>query len=144
MPVERTGGIIFFRNAPEGRRYLILRSARDIPDRPKFWDIPKGQLEDAERRGVDAAMREAKEETGLEDFSLVPDFKHTVSYVTRREGRPVPKFVAVFLAEAHTDAVRLSWEHDAYEWTSFDEAMEKLSTMRPALKAAEAYLSRHA
>lgn len=143
MPVERSAGIIFFRNTPEGRRYLIVRSARDIPDRPEFWDIPKGRLEKGETRGIDAAVREAKEETGIDNFSVIPEFKYTARYFTRREGKPIPKFVAVFLAEAHDDQVRLSWEHDAYRWVSYEEAMamKPFTTMKPALKAAEEFLS---
>ena len=140
MPAERSTGIIFYRNTPQGRRYLILRSARK-GDRPEFWDIPKGLLEDGEKKAIDAAVREAREESGISDFSQVREFKHTVSYFTRREGKPVPKFVAVFLAEAKSDKVKLSWEHDAYLWASFEEAIKKLSPMRPAMKAAEEFLN---
>ncbi len=138
MPVERSAGIIFFRNTPKGRKYLIVRSARDTSDRPEFWDIPKGELTKGEK-GIDAALREAREETGIENFSVIPDFKYTASYFTRREGKPVPKFVAVFLAEASDDKVKLSWEHDQYEWVTFKEAIGRLTTMKAALQAAEEF-----
>ncbi len=143
MPVERSAGIVFFRATSEGRRYLIVRSARDIPDRLEFWDIPKGQLATGER-GIDAAVREAREETGIANFSIVPEFKYTASYFTRREGKSIPKFVAVFLAEAHDDTVKLSWEHDQYAWVPYEEAMKKLTTMKPAIKAAEEFLAKRA
>lgn len=140
MPVERSAGIIFFRNTPEGRRYLIVRSSRDIPERAEFWDIPKGQLEPGER-GIDAALREGREEAGIKQFTMIPEFKFTARYFTRREGKPIPKFVAVFLAEAHDDVVELSWEHDRYQWVSYHGAMAKLTTMKPALEAAERFLA---
>ncbi|MBI4132476.1 MAG: NUDIX domain-containing protein [Candidatus Sungbacteria bacterium] len=143
MPVERSAGIIFFMPTPQGRRYLIVRSSRDLPDRPEFWDIPKGILEKGETKGIEAALRESREETQLENFSIVPGFKYTARYFTRRDGKSVPKFVAVFLAEAHDDSVKLSWEHDRYEWASFGEAMKRLTTMKPALQAAEDFLSHH-
>lgn len=111
------------------------------PDRSEFWDIPKGLLEAGEQKGIDAAVREAREETGIENFSIVPDFKYTARYFTRREGKPIPKFVAVFLAEAQDDKVKLSWEHDACEWAGYAEAMKRLTTMKPALKAAEEFLN---
>lgn len=141
MPVERSAGIIFFRNTPEGRKYLIVRSTRNVPGRAEFWDIPKGGLEKGER-GIDAALRESKEEAGVKKFLLVPDFKETMRYFTRRDGKPVPKFVAVFLAEARETKVKLSWEHDEFAWATFEEAMKKLTTMKKALKAADEFLSK--
>lgn len=138
MPVLRSAGIIFFRNTPEGRKYLILRASRK-DNRPEFWDIPKGELDKGES-GIDAAKREAREEAGIKDFQLVPDFKETVQYFTRREGKPIPKYVAVFLAEAKDDKVTLSWEHDKYEWLSIEEALKKLTTMKKALRHADEFL----
>lgn len=149
MPVERSAGIILFRNTPEGRKYLILRSSRSKSEIAKgkfakeFWDFPKGQLEEGEK-GIDAARREAKEEAGIESYEVVPGFKETVRYFTRREGRPIPKFVAMFLAEAKTDKVKLSWEHDKYEWLAYNEALERvtLKEMKKALMAAENFLNK--
>ena len=140
MPVLRSAGIIFYRNTPHGRRYLILRSSKHIAERGEYWDFPKGELEDKEK-GIDAAVREAKEEAGIENFELVPEFKHTAQYFSRREGKSIPKFVAMFLAEASNDKVTLSWEHDAYEWVSYEEAIKKLTTMKEAIKKANEFLS---
>lgn len=151
MPVERSAGIILFRDTPEGRRYLVLRAARgeSTIGRGKkvkeFWDFPKGQLERGET-GLDAAKREAKEEAGVEDFELVPDFKETVRYFTWRDGRPIPKFVAMFLAKVKENKVTLSWEHDKYEWLTYNEALERitLKEMRMALEKAEMFLENSA
>ncbi|OGF69925.1 hypothetical protein A3H65_02685 [Candidatus Giovannonibacteria bacterium RIFCSPLOWO2_02_FULL_45_14] len=142
MPVLRSAGIILFRETKEGRKYLILRASRK-DDRPEFWDIPKGELDKGEK-GIDAARREANEETGMDNFELNPDFKETVQYFTRREGKPVPKYVAVFLAEAKNDTVTLSWEHDAYEWLSLEEALKKLTTMKKAVQHADEFLTKSA
>src|SRR3989344_2624848 len=117
MPVLRSAGIILFRETPDGRKYLILRAARK-DDRPEFWDIPKGELDKGES-GIEGATREVKEETGIKDFSLIPDFKHTAQYFTRRDGKSIMKFVAVFLAKTSDDKVKLSLEHDAFEWATF-------------------------
>ncbi len=89
-------------------------------------------------------MREGREETGIKNFSLVSGFKKTVRYFTRRDGKPVPKFVAVFLARAHETKVELSWEHDKCQWATFSEAMQKLTTMKPALEKADTFLSQPA
>lgn len=148
MPVERSAGIILFRDTPEGWRYLVIRSSRDESTIAKgktvaeFWDFTKGQLEAGEK-GVDAARREAKEEVGIEDFELIDGFKETARYFTRREGKPVPKFVAMFLARAKSAEVTLSWEHDLYEWLPYAEAHERITLvpMKKILESAEEFLS---
>ena len=110
--------------------------------RPDFWDIPKGLLDGGEK-GIDAARREVQEETGITNIGLVSDFKETVRYFTRREGKPIPKFIAVFFGEVKDDAVALSWEHDRFEWLPYDAARERLTRkeMKDALVKAEAFLT---
>lgn len=143
MPVLRSAGIIIFRSTAQGRKYLVVHSSGtgEGASRPDFWDFPKGLLEKGEK-GVDAAVREAKEEVGIEVFSFVDGFKETVYYFTHWEGKRVPKFTAMFLAEVKDDKVKLSWEHDKYEWLYFQEARERISRsqMKKALEAAERFL----
>lgn len=143
MPAERSAGIIIFRNTPQGREYLVVHASGtgEGTIRPDFWDFPKGILEKGEK-GIDAAIREAKEEVGIGYFSFAEGFKATVRYFTRREGKSIPKFVAMFLAEVKDDKVKLSWEHDKYEWLSFERARERISRpqMKKGLESAEEYL----
>lgn len=119
----------------------MLHSSGTGSSRPDFWDFPKGLLEKGET-GLEAARREAKEEAGVEILEIAPQFKETIRYFTRREGQTIPKFVAMFLAEVKTDKVKLSWEHDRYEWLSFEEAHERISVpqMKLALGEAELFL----
>ncbi len=154
MPVERSAGIIIFRNTPKGRKYLVLRASRSKTEIAKgkfikeFWDFPKGRLEPGER-GVDAALRESEEEAGVDDIKLIPKFKETVRYFVwknrDRNKKATLKFVALFLAESKTDKVKLSWEHDKYEWLSFKEVEERvtLKEMKKALAAADSFLKAH-
>lgn len=148
MPVERSAGIIIFRDNVSGRKYLVIRSSRatsKISPRKsvkEFWDFPKGRLDKGET-GLDAARREAKEETGIQDFEIIPDFKETVKYFTRREGKATLKFVAMFLAKAKSDEVKLSWEHDKYEWLPYKKAYSRISLpqMKKILEKADEFLS---
>ena len=142
MPVVRSAGIIFFQETPRGRKYLVIRSSRDIPVRDEFWDFPKGEL-NKDEKGIDAAKREAKEEVGIEKFSLIPQFKETARYFTRKHGKSMLKFVALFLARTATTKVKLSWEHDQYKWLSYEEAYELLSLkqMKETLLSAEKFLN---
>ena len=94
------------------------------------------------KKGIDAAKREAKEEVGITEYELLANFKETVRYFTRRDGKPIPKFVAMFLARAKTDAIILSWEHDTYEWLPYREAKKRLTLpqMRQTLETAHSFL----
>jgi len=109
----------------------------------EFWDFPKGQL-DKRESGLEAARREVKEEVGITNFELLPEFKETVHYFTWREGKRTLKFVAMFLAEAKTARVKLSWEHDKYEWLSYEEGLRRLTLpqMKRALEAAENFFNK--
>lgn len=142
MPVERSAGIILYRNTPEGRKFLVIRSSRKYPDRPEFWDFPKGRLDSGED-GIGAARREVREEVGIDDFEIVQNFKETVRYFTRREGKSIPKFVAMFLAHTPQKEVTLSWEHDVFEWLAYHDARERVTIpdMKHALDRAEEFLA---
>ena len=150
MPVERSAGIIVFYHAPQGRKYLVLRASRDKSTLAKgkevkeFWDFPKGRLEKGEQ-GIDAAKRELGEEAGIKKFEIISGFKETVHYFTWHSGKPVPKFIAMFLAETKNAKVKLSWEHDKYEWLSYEDALGRISLkpMKEALKNAEMFLEKH-
>lgn len=150
MLIEKSAGIIFFRAEPKNphRLYLIIRSSRigffgddNFKNKKEFWDFPKGLLEGHEK-GIEAAMREAYEETGISDFKITEEFKETVKYFTKRDGKTALKFVAMFLAEAKSNEVKLSWEHDKYEWLPFQKAYDKISRieMKKALENAESFL----
>ncbi len=145
MPVERSAGIIFFRNTSGGRKYLVIRSSYHSKDsKHNFWDFPKGLLDKGES-GLAAAKREAKEESGITKFEFIEGFKETVRYFVRRDRdkKATLKFVALFLAEAKTSKVKLSWEHDKFEWLSFGEAYKRISKleMKKALAKAEKFLN---
>lgn len=142
MPVERSAGIIFYKDTEQGRKYLVLRSTPS-QEYQNHWDFSKGVLNDGEK-GIDAALREAKEETGISDFKIIEGFKHTARYFRRnRKGKGmIPKFVAMFLARTIHTIVKLSFEHDTYEWIQYKEALERISNreMKKALEAAEEFL----
>jgi|SRR3989338_5199497 len=146
MPVERSAGIIFFCNTARGRRYLVLRSSYHGKDRKiNFWDFPKGLLDKGES-GIDAAKRESREEAGITKFKLIDGFKETVRYFVRHDWdktkKATLKFAAMFLAQTKTARVKLSWEHDKFEWLPYPGARERITKpeMKKALEKAEKFL----
>ena len=101
MRVERSAGVIIFRRDAGKLFYLLLRHSAG------HWDFPKGHIEKGET-SYKAALREAEEESGLNDLSLVSRWKKTIRYQYRWEGEWRLKFVVFFLGRTHEKRITLS------------------------------------
>ncbi len=119
MPSEKSCGVIVFRE-DGGRRYLLLHYEEG------HWDLPKGHVEAGESE-TETALRELREETGIQEVELTFGFRETIEYYYRREGRTMHKEVVFFLARTPVREVRLSDEHIGFEWLPYDEAIERLT-----------------
>lgn len=119
--LERSAGIILFYSPPAGgRRYLLL-------DYGRHWDYPKGHLEPGED-DLSAALRELREETGIEDAHLVPGFTRQIEYYFRtRQHGLIHKHVTFFAARTQTTDIQLSREHVGYAFLPFAEARTRLT-----------------
>jgi 8-oxo-dGTP pyrophosphatase MutT (NUDIX family) len=111
-----SAGIVPARRAYDGWRLLILRAYRN-------WDFPKGMVEPGEEP-VEAARREATEETGLRDleFTFGEGYRETLAYASGKVAR-------YYVAETHEERVHLPIshelgrpEHHEWRWVTFDEA----------------------
>ena len=107
------------------------------------WGFPKGHIELGESE-IDAALRETREETGIDEVDVVPGFREVSRYRFRRGTRTVFKENVYFLASAKHSEPVLSREHTQGEWLSYREARERLSfdDMQGILDRAEALLNR--
>lgn len=119
-PDERSAGVVVVRRVTQGWRLLVLRAYRN-------WDFPKGLIEPGEAPFA-AAVRETREETGIEDlaFRWGEDYRETVPYARNKVAR-------YYVAE--TKAERLSLpvspelgrpEHHEYRWVDFTAAQRLL------------------
>ena len=134
-PDERSAGVAVVRRTAQGWRLLILRAYRN-------WDFPKGLIEPGETPFA-AAVREAREETGIErlDFRWGEDYCETEPYARNKVAR-------YYLAE--TDAEQLTLpvspelgrpEHHEYRWVDFATARRLLPPrLQPVLSWVRARL----
>jgi 8-oxo-dGTP pyrophosphatase MutT (NUDIX family) len=135
---ERSAGFVIFHQPKSGKRtYLLL-------DYGRHWDYPKGHLDNGET-DLAAATRELREETGIEQVNLVPDFAHEIGYFFRdkRKGL-VRKEVMFFLASVEEKQVRLSHEHTGFAFLPFEDALKRVTypSAKQLLREAEAHLNR--
>jgi bis(5'-nucleosidyl)-tetraphosphatase len=131
------GAVVFFERQGSQRRFLALHYPAG------HWDFPKGGIEKGESE-EEAAIREIREETGIEIRNFIPSFKKKIEYHYRRADGFSHKQVIFFLAEAPTDKIRISFEHSGYEWLTYEDAMKRLSfeNARNILKDANDFLSK--
>jgi 8-oxo-dGTP pyrophosphatase MutT (NUDIX family) len=87
---ERSAGGIVVR----GEQALVIVPTRRAADGSRVLGLPKGHLDPGET-ALQAAMREVREETGVE-VELVQELGE-VRYWYRRGGRAVPKTVVFYL-----------------------------------------------
>ncbi len=116
----RSAGVVIAKRRGGDWRLLVLRAARN-------WDFPKGLFEEGED-ALDAARREATEETGIADlaFDSGESHKETIAYGTGEVAR-------YYLAVTTTEQVTLPIAHelgrpahDEWRWVTFDEAEDVL------------------
>ncbi len=115
------GGLVI--DSEQGSRRVLL------VHRPRYddWSFPKGKLDPGETI-EEAALREVKEETGLDCRIVQKIVTLRYDYRTRNKGLLKPKAVHYFLMEWVSGEVRVPGEEvDRAEWYEFEEAARKLS-----------------
>ncbi len=117
----------------EGGYHVLL-----IRDPYRNWGLPKGHIEDEEAPDM-AALREVREETGLDDLHVGPSLG-TIDWRFRLDGRLVHKYCQFFLmASRSSDAVpEVDEGITECVWLPVDEAIGRITydNAREMIRAA--------
>jgi 8-oxo-dGTP diphosphatase len=115
------GGIIF-----NDLEQVLLINNEALKDPAKsYWGFPKGHLNEGEN-SKDAAVREVKEETGLdvEVLEKIGDHKYVFTF----QGEKIFKVVSMFLMKIVGGELKIQADEllDA-QWFEVEDALKKLS-----------------
>lgn len=119
---ETSAGGVVFRVDPAGEPVFLL-----IRDSYRNWGFPKGHLEDGELPDA-AALREVREETGLDGLELRGEIE-TIDWYFRFRGRLIHKvchFYLMFTDLADTSPQR-SEGITACRWELYEDAAQLVS-----------------
>ena len=119
---EQSAGIVVYYRDPKSSKfhYLLLHYIGG------HWDLPKGKMEAGESL-EQAAQREVFEETGM-TVTPIQNFSQTISYYFRDQNHVlVDKAVTFFVGEVSDQAVRISPEHQGYDWLEIGPALNRLT-----------------
>lgn len=115
IAMELSAGAVIVKDG----KYLLLHY------RAGHWDFAKGHVEKGETP-KEAALREIKEETGL-DAVLLDGFEDKFKFFFKRDGKLTQKEVILYVAKVQSDQVTISHEHIGFAWLPIDEALVKVT-----------------
>jgi len=136
MTEHKSAGFIVYKDNP--REFLMLHYVKN------HWDFPKGHIEKGENE-IKAALRELKEETGIDKIDIMPFFKEVSEYYFRDETKLNHKTVVFYIGKAHGSEVTISDEHTGYAWLSFEKALDQMTyrNSKELLKKANNFLKKY-
>lgn len=118
--------VLVLRGAGAGLDCLLLRRAAGGRC-PGSWEMVHGHVEPGER-AADAALRELKEETGLDPLRLYNLSRVESFYLHRHDTVTLVGMFAAFVDAAA--GARLSPEHDDFAWLPVEQAKRRFAWPR--------------
>ncbi|MDD5148549.1 MAG: NUDIX domain-containing protein [Candidatus ainarchaeum sp.] len=136
MSETSVGAVVFHKKSHE-TRFLLLHYTSG------HWDFAKGHVEENETE-EQVLWRELEEETGItkKQAKIIPGFRERITYFYKKGEETIFKEVIILLVESATDSVRLSPEHNEFDWLVFERALKKttFANAKQILAKADAFL----
>ena len=136
MTKEIVYGVIPLRKLEEGWQVLLVQHKQG-----DYWSFTTGHSEEGEEP-LDTAVRELKEETGLEIDEWMGEMVLSESYAFERDGEPIEKTVFYTIAkvsgaiEIHTDDIlSVDWFdiNQAEDMITFEASKDVLRELKTLL-----------
>ncbi|CAB4879930.1 unannotated protein [freshwater metagenome] len=124
--LEFSAGGVVVRVAGDGAQCVVIVPSRRAAGGRRVLALPKGHP-DGDETPEQAALREVREETGVEAEIVEP--LETIGYWYQRDGRRIRKSVAFFLLRhlAGDPEVHRDHEIDEARWMPIDQAAKELT-----------------
>ena len=135
MIKEKSVGCVTFYLKENQRYYLLLRYISN------HWGLVKGHIE-ANETEKQTLIREIYEETKLEEFEIIPNFKESDTYTYSRNNQRFDKLISYYLVKSNNFNIIISNEHKEYTWLKYEEAIDRVTykNTKVILKKAEMLL----
>ena len=135
IPIESSAGAVIFLKKNDTYRFLLVHYNEG------HWDLVKGYTEEGETL-KETIIREAKEETGIDDLKFVSGFQEKTEYYFQFKGKRTFKTNKLFLAETKKEEINLSSEHISFVWLPYYQALERITfeNTKKVLKRAMQFL----
>ncbi len=139
MNKEFSAGAVIFKREGDKILFLVIYSKRN-----NIWGFPKGHLERGETE-EQAALREIKEEVGLENLHFINGFREEVMYetISKRppfKGDKIEKYVTYFLCETkNQDIIVDNREITDYKFLPLDETKQMIKFRNLTILLRRAY-----
>ncbi len=131
------GVILVLRRNKDEDKFLILHQNKG------HWGFPKGHLEPGEE-AHEAALRELREEAGVNDVKLAQLPSLTEKYSFEENGNHYDKVVEYFIAFTKNEGVVIQEsEIQNYRWATYKDAIETLTfpEVKEVLRSTQKYLN---
>ncbi len=140
---KSAGAVVYLKNDKGKIFFLLLKNTL----KRTYWEFPKGKIE--ENEGLkETVKREVKEETNLENFEIISDFKHINEWYFRLKGETIKKkavFLLVRVSKEEGDKVKINYEHQDFDWLTYKEAKKriKIRDNKKMLKRAYKFIKKY-
>ena len=123
--MDESVAVIVYTLDPEGNKRFLLRHNKPFDGYDDEWTLCFGGIE-ADEQPIDAAVREAQEEYGLEGPIIATDLKYSVDWQDEKTNTTKRAHFFVVKVQDISVKVVLNEESIGYDWMLIEDAVERM------------------